>query len=398
MRWLSVKACLLLLLPLAALAQGQKPKPEIKFEIRDGDTINFTDAKGLRQGWWRQYWNNGDLKYECFFTDGQKDGLELQYFDSPDCIEQSVNYKMGVLDGPSITYFKNCKVKCEESFRNGIKDGSERCYHEKGWLMSQGYFEEGKLKGQFSHYDESGKVKFESSEREFTINFDKFLSGDYRLRDSTIIKILDRNDDWADMVVVADMTGSMFPYMGQMIIWFKLNFDLGRVRYFCFFNDGDKKRDEEKKVGQIGGIHTFEARDFKTLKHNMEEVIKAGTGGDAAENNVEALIKAQSTFRNYKQLVMIADNTSRVKDLKYITRVKKPVKIILCGVGEDGINPDYLKIAKVTKGSIHTLTSDIKNISNVQEGGTITIEGFTYRLVNGNFELEEDPRSRGRRR
>lgn len=367
------------------------------FEIKDGDTINLTDKNGVRQGWWRQFWPNGDLKYEAFFINGQKDGLELKYFDSPDCIELSINYKLGVLDGPSITYFKDCKVKCEENYLNGQKNGAERCYHEKGWMMTEAYFEEGKLKGSFAHFDESGKVKFESSEREFTVNFDKFLSGDYKLRDSTILQILNRNDSWADMLVVADMTGSMFPYMGQMIIWFKMNFDLGRVRYFCFFNDGDQKKDEEKKVGQIGGIHMFEAKDFKTLKKNMEEVIKMGSGGDAPENNVEALIRATTYFKTYKQVIMIADNTSRVKDLKYITKVKKPVKILLCGVGEEGINPDYLKIARVTKGSIHTLNSDIKNLANIQEGQSITIEGFTYQLINGNFELVDTGRNKRRR-
>ncbi|MBX7205804.1 MAG: hypothetical protein K1X81_10315 [Bacteroidia bacterium] len=391
MKWLSDKRFLtFILLFFAGVANAQT------FEIRDGDTINFTDKQGKRQGWWRQFWPNGDLKYECMFVDGQKDGLELQYFENPDCIELSVNYKMGVLDGPSITYFKTCKIKCEENYRNGIKEGAERCYHEKGWMMSEGYYEDGKLKGSFAHFDETGKVKFESSERDFTVNFDKFLSGDYKLRDSTIIKVLNRNDNWRNMLVVADMTGSMFPYMGELMIWFKLNFDLGRVKYFCFFNDGDQKKDEEKKVGSIGGIHTFEAKDFKVLKKNMEEVIKAGSGGDAPENNVEALIKATTTFRNFSQLIMIADNTSRVKDLKYISRVKKPVKIILCGVGDDGINPDYLKIAKVTKGSIHTLQSDIKNIANVPEGGTITIDGFVYKLINGNFELVDNGKRRKR--
>lgn len=406
MKSLFVKLIFLLVcIPMAVMAQpGKKNTPPAKvtkgatFDIHDGDTINLTDASGVRQGWWRQYWPNGDLKYECMFVNGQKDGLELKYYDNPDCLELSVNYNMGVLDGPTVSYYRTCKVNCEETYYNGVKHGSERCYHEKGWLMSEGYFEEGKLKGAFSHFDETGKVKFESSERDFTVNLDKFLSGDYKLKDSTIFNVFKRNDNWADMLVVVDMTGSMFPYMGQLVIWFKLNFDLGRVKYFCFFNDGDSKKDDEKKVGQIGGIHMYEAKDFKLLKKSMEETMKLGAGGDAPENNVEALIRSTTYFKNYKQVVMIADNTSRVKDLKYITRVKKPVKVILCGVGEDGINPDYLKIARVTKGSIHTINSDIKNLAQLQEGQRITVEGFTYQLVNGNFELVDDGRNQRRRR
>ncbi|MBP6303958.1 MAG: hypothetical protein KBB37_04705 [Bacteroidia bacterium] len=406
MKLLFVNLLFILLTVLTASAQQNKkgqaaqPKPggDPTFEIKDGDTINFTDANGIRQGWWRQYWPDGDLKYECMFVNGQKDGLELKYYDNQDCIELSVNYNMGVLDGPTTSYYKTCKVNCEETYYNGIKHGSERCYHEKGWLMSEGYFEEGKLKGAFSHFDETGKVKFESSEKDFTVNLDKFLSGEYKLKDSTIFNVLKRNDNWADMLVIVDMTGSMFPYMGQLVIWFKLNFDLGRVKYFCFFNDGDAKTDAEKKVGQIGGIHMYEAKDFKLLKKSMEETMKLGAGGDAPENNVEALIRSTTYFKNYKQVVMIADNSSRVKDLKYVSRVKKPVKIILCGVGDEGINPDYLKIAKVTKGSIHTINSDIKNLAQLQEGQKITIEGFTYQLINGNFELVDDGGRTKRRR
>lgn len=142
----------------------------------------------------------------------------------------------------------------------------------------------------------------------------------------------------------------------------------------------------------------YEAKDFKLLKKSMEETMKLGAGGDAPENNVEALIRSTTYFKNYKQVVMIADNSSRVKDLKYVSRVKKPVKIILCGVGDEGINPDYLKIAKVTKGSIHTINSDIKNLAQLQEGQKITIEGFTYQLINGNFELVDDGGRTKRRR
>ena len=78
------------------------------FEIADGDTINFTSSKGIKQGFWRYFWANGDLKYEVFYENNEKEGLEIRYYDNQDCIEFSNTYKRGTLDGPSVTFHPNC--------------------------------------------------------------------------------------------------------------------------------------------------------------------------------------------------------------------------------------------------------------------------------------------------
>lgn len=356
------------------------------FTVIDGDTINYTDANGHKQGFWREFWPDGDLKYEVYYEDGQKDGLELYYYKNPDCIKESTNYKLGQLDGPTTKYFPDCSKKSEEYFKNGIKHGMDRTYHEKGWLMTDAFYQEGKLEGAVSHYDSKGSVKFESATKEYTINFDKFFSGEYRLKDSSLIKIMNRNDDWNDMLVVCDVTGSMFAYMGQLLIWYKLNFDLKKVKYFVLFNDGDKKDDNLKKSGATGGIYTYEATDFKSFKKSMEEVIRQGTGGDAPENDIEAILKGITVFKNYDEIILIADNTAGVRDIDLLKRLRKPVRIILCGT-ENGINPDFLKIAHKTKGSIHTIESDIRDIGNIQEGQTIDIDGNIFIFRAGNFQF-----------
>ena len=58
--------------------------------------------------------------------------------------------------------------------------------------------------------------------------------------DSTIFKIVERNKEWKDMLVVSDLTGSMSPYVGQLLLWLKLTFDDEKVKYLTFFNDGDR--------------------------------------------------------------------------------------------------------------------------------------------------------------
>nr|MBP9689554.1 hypothetical protein [Bacteroidia bacterium] len=43
------------------------------FEVADGDTINLTDKNGKKQGFWRYFWSNGDLKYEVYYEDNEKE-------------------------------------------------------------------------------------------------------------------------------------------------------------------------------------------------------------------------------------------------------------------------------------------------------------------------------------
>ena len=74
------------------------------FEVVDGDTINLTDKNGKKQGFWRYFWANGDLKYEVFYENNEKEGLEIRYYDAQDCIEFSNTYKDGMLSGPSVTF------------------------------------------------------------------------------------------------------------------------------------------------------------------------------------------------------------------------------------------------------------------------------------------------------
>ena len=81
----------------------------ISYKVYENDTINVMDKDSLMQGVWKQFWPNGDLKEEVIYKNGKKQGLEIKWFDEPDCVEQESYYKDGLLDGPSIYYSKKCK-------------------------------------------------------------------------------------------------------------------------------------------------------------------------------------------------------------------------------------------------------------------------------------------------
>ncbi|MES2381756.1 MAG: hypothetical protein V4538_11985 [Bacteroidota bacterium] len=375
--------CVISLILVTSFCSGLKSQ---NFTIHDGDTINVT-VDGKKQGFWRYYWPNDDLKYEVFYENNEKQGLEIRYYDGQDCIELSNTFKNGVLDGPSVSFFPNCSTRCEEIYKDGLKNGYERCYDEAGFMQTEANFTKGDLVGSYAHFDKKGYVTYEAptKEKPTTIKFDKFLTGEYKLKDSTIFHAFRRNPQWKKIAMVVDLTGSMFPYIGQLLIWYKQNYESEKVMFYTLFHDGGDVIDETKKVGLVGGVYTFEAKDFKKFKKDIDETRKKGgerQGGDDPENDLEAVLKTITTLRGYSDIVLVADD-SPVRDMVLLKRIKKPIHIIICGTAK-GINAEYLKIAYQTKGSIHTAKDDI-NMKTIKENQEFTIDDDIFKFRAGEF-------------
>jgi len=187
------------------------------------------------------------------------------------------------------------------------------------------------------------------------------ISGYATVKDSTVFKVMDRHPEWDSMLVVMDWTGSMYKYGAQLVLWHKLNMiaNHSEVKHFVFFNDGNKKKTWQKKVGKTGGVYRARNDDMEELISTMMYVMKKGNGGDSEENDLEALLTGLQYLEDFKEVILIADNKSGVRDLELLTNVKHPVHVIVCDVAGSKIHPDYLKIAKETGGSIHTLSRDL---------------------------------------
>lgn len=202
--------------------------------------------------------------------------------------------------------------------------------------------------------------------------------------DTVVMNVLNRNK-WSDKLIVCDVTGSMYEFTAQLLWWFKLNHQNEKNLQVVLFNDGDGKEDHLKKIGDTGGIHYTLPSSFDSLDRFMTHVQSLGYGGLLPENNMEALIKGVSTASPFKELIMIADNRSPVRDIQLLSSFKTPVRIVVCGVNDGYISPDYLKIAWKTKGSVHTMEQDLLSLARLSEGQSITINGTTFRIMGGEF-------------
>lgn len=205
----------------------------------------------------------------------------------------------------------------------------------------------------------------------------------------TSYQALDRNiEKWKNVVVVCDITSSMFPYTTQVFDWMSENLDNTSIKGIVFFTDCDSLGNQTR--GKLPGkMFMVKTRDELTLWDTMFTAINnTENNKDRAENNIEALLFAEKNFPEADEIVMIADNSSPVKDMKNLSKVKKKTHIILCGETYErdlAFQSDYVQIAKKTHGTIHTFEDDIENPSNIKEMTVIRVGHIYFRFQKGKF-------------
>lgn len=176
---------------LSCIAWGQT-------NTAQGDTVfNQTDKQGLKQGFWKGYYQNGKIKYIGFFKDNKPVGTLKRYFEDGtlkaimiydptgtkartklyyqgstiaaegnyvNSIKDSIwnyysfyektlsnkeNYVHGKKNGFSISYYSTGKKAEEVEYKNDIKDGKWRQYYEDGTDKLIAGFIQGKREGDF---------------------------------------------------------------------------------------------------------------------------------------------------------------------------------------------------------------------------------------------------------
>lgn len=365
---------------------NSKAQTMLSYKVYESDTINVLDKDSLKQGVWKEFWTNGDLRSEVSYKNNKKQGLEIKWFDVPDCVEQEAYFKDGALDGPSIYYSKKCKKDFFETFKNGVKDGVEISYYSNGNIKAEGNYKKGNLNGYYRVYDKKGNFAFESRSTASETNLEPNIAD---TANNVVFNVFKRNKQWQNKLIVADLTGSMYPYAQQLCTWLKLHFVKDTTsQNFAFFNDGDRKRDDDKKIGATGGLYFCKAKNIEELISTMDLTIKKGQGGDAPENVIEGIIYGLNKSGKVSDVILIADNWAKVRDIKLLVRIKVPVRVVLCGVYEGmEINEDYLNIAYKTKGSVHTIEQDITDLMKQGSNKKFNINGVDYIIKNGSVKV-----------
>ena len=168
---------------------------------------NKVDGNGMKQGKWVKMWNNGVVKYNGVFKDDKPTGVFNYYYPSgklksvmtftedgskahnisyhengkkmaegnfvnqkkvgvwkyfSDVDEKLVseeNFKNGLLEGKSITYYIDQGKPFEVvEYQKGVKNGEWIKYFMDGQIMTKALYVNGKLNGDFVNYDPDGTL------------------------------------------------------------------------------------------------------------------------------------------------------------------------------------------------------------------------------------------------
>lgn len=198
------------------------------------------------------------------------------------------------------------------------------------------------------------------------------------------LNLLTKRKPGAKTTVVMDVTGSMGPYIVQVLLWLRYHPEIMKQRRFLFFNDGDNMPDQLKKIGSTGGLYPLEGATFDSIKATMSAAMGNGQGGDVPENNIEALFEAQKRWPETDTFLMIADNEAPIKDLVLLKNIKRPVNVMLCGATLS-TNPNLFYLAKETGGKLLFGDIIISDLKSFKTGDIITVLNEKWKFKDGTF-------------
>jgi len=150
----------LLILSLAVFLSANSSAQS--FKIFRGDTINRTDAKGLKQGEWKRFYDNNQLFSITTFKNGKPTGKTLTWYKSGEKQGELIHAKDGKT-AYMTSYWPDGKIKATGKYVNQEKDSTWNYYNEKDVLTAVENYKLGKAHGMWKIYYPDGKISEETN-------------------------------------------------------------------------------------------------------------------------------------------------------------------------------------------------------------------------------------------
>ncbi|HEX6429195.1 MAG TPA: hypothetical protein VF008_15970 [Niastella sp.] len=133
---------------------------EFYYPAGNKKAVGLYNDKGEKEGPWKYYHVNGQLKGEEIYRSGKQEGPEAYYYDQGSVSARSM-YKNGEVDGEHTTYFKSGGIKMMAYYSNGKLHGVKKIFNEAGLLQTLETYDNGKQSGPFKTYYENGQLEAE---------------------------------------------------------------------------------------------------------------------------------------------------------------------------------------------------------------------------------------------
>lgn len=110
-----------------------------------------------RDGQWKQYYRNGNLRKEMTYAKEKFNGVVKDYYEHG-ALESEVNYTDGEMDGLYKEYYPNGTLRQQGWYENGQSTGSFYNYEEHGSIGSEIYLFQGERQGPMKMFDVTGRL------------------------------------------------------------------------------------------------------------------------------------------------------------------------------------------------------------------------------------------------
>ena len=115
-------------------------------------------AKGRREGDWKTWHPNGQLKTHYTFIKDQIEGL-YTYYDSVGTTKKTETYKKSVLEGVTSDFNDNGTLHITTEYKKNLKDGLQKEFIEGVVLIEQRTYKKDSLDGEWTSWHDNGTKK-----------------------------------------------------------------------------------------------------------------------------------------------------------------------------------------------------------------------------------------------
>ncbi len=152
------------------------------------DTVfNQVDGKGLKQGYWKKEYPNGNLMYKGYFVNDKPVGTMARYFENggvkailaydgnseyakakifyeDGSLASEGNYKKSRKDSIWNYYsYYDKNIRSKETYSNGLLNGTSFHYYPGGSVSEKIEWKDGKKQGVWEQYFEDGSLRLKAS-------------------------------------------------------------------------------------------------------------------------------------------------------------------------------------------------------------------------------------------
>ena len=115
-------------------------------------------AKGRREGEWKTWYANGQLKTYYTYIKDQIEGI-YTYYDSAGTTIKTETYKKSILEGITSDFNENSTLRMTTTYKKGLKEGPQKEFIEGVVLIEQRTFKKDSLDGEWTSWHDNGTQK-----------------------------------------------------------------------------------------------------------------------------------------------------------------------------------------------------------------------------------------------